>query len=82
MNYTGDRILGVGRLGAPNEIEKPPISLDFNYARSFEIWDGLYEFSVKGQNLLNDKYKITQGGLIAEEYDLGVSFSIGIKTTF
>ena len=82
LNYTGNRILGVGRLGAPNEIEKPPISLDFNYARSFEIWDGLYEFSVKGQNLLNDKYKITQGGLIAEEYDLGVSFSIGIKTTF
>ncbi len=82
LNYTGSRIIGVGRLGAPNEVEKPPISLDLNYARTFDVWGGEYEVSFKAQNLLNDDFLIKQGNQVAEKYDLGMTFSIGLKTRF
>lgn len=82
LNYTGKRIIGVGRLGAPNEVEKPPISLDLNYARNFDVWGTDTEVSFKASNLLNDDFVIQQGSQIAEKYDLGVSFSVGIKTRF
>ena len=82
LNYTGERIIGVGRLGAPNEIEKPPLSLDLNYARTFDVWGGEYEVSFKAANLLNDDFVIQQGNQIAERYDLGMTFSVGLKTRF
>jgi outer membrane receptor protein involved in Fe transport len=82
LNYTGERIIGVGRLGAPNEVEKPPISLDLNYARTLTTWGRDYEVSLKAANLLNDDFVIEQGNQIAERYDLGVTVSVGIKTRF
>ncbi|MEQ9444332.1 MAG: hypothetical protein RJS98_02105 [Rhodospirillaceae bacterium] len=82
LNYTGERIIGVGRLGAPNEVEKPPISLGLNYARTLTTWGRDYEVSLKAANLLNDDFVIKQGNQIAERYDLGVTVSVGIKTRF
>lgn len=82
LNYTGSRIIGVGRLGAPNEVEKPPLSLDLNYARTLDVWGRDYEVSLKAANLLNDDFLIEQGNQVAEKYDLGVTVSVGFKTRF
>jgi hypothetical protein len=46
------------------------------------VWGGEYEVSFKAQNLLDDKFLIKQGNQIAEKYDLGMTFSVGLKTRF
>ena len=81
-NYTGSRIQDVALFGAPNFIEHPPQMLNVTYARSFEMAGGTYEVSFEAENLLNDDYKVTQGNFVAEQYDIGMTFKIGLKANY
>lgn len=82
LNYTGNRINDVGLFGAPDVIETPPILIDFIFAREVEMFGGLFEFSFKARNLLNENFVLKQGGQIFERYKLGRDFSFGAKVTF
>ncbi len=82
LNFTSDRIEDVGIQGQPNFIEKPPILLDFVYSREFGLIGADWEFSFEARNLLNDDFLITQGGEVAERYDIGRSFSFGLRARF
>lgn len=82
FNYAGKRISDVGSFGVPDVIEKPPIELDFVTAKAFDVGSGQIEFSFKARNLLNEKFKRTQGGQVYESYPLGRSFSLGAKVRF
>ena len=82
LNFTGDRIDDVGLFGVPNVVEKPPILLDFNYSRRLEVFSGDFEVSFKAQNILNDDFLLTVGDEVFEQYEIGRSFSLGVKTFF
>lgn len=80
FNYIGERIYRLGTSDRPDLIETPPMELNFVYSRDFEVLDGrLFTVSLKAKNLLNDAAERTQGGLIAETYEVGRSFSIGFS---
>lgn len=82
LNFTGDRISDVGFFGAPDIIEEPPVLLDFVYAREFEMWGGIFELSLEAQNILNDEFVLRQGGLLAETFEIGTSFQVGVSAAF
>ncbi|MCH8686350.1 TonB-dependent receptor domain-containing protein [Pedomonas mirosovicensis] len=82
FNFTGERIDDVGLLQAPNFVEKPPVMLNLTYARAFSLWGGEYEFSFEAENLLGDDFMIKQGDFVAEQYDIGRTFKIGISARY
>jgi outer membrane receptor protein involved in Fe transport len=82
LNYTGERIFDVGLGGAPNVIEEPPIQLDLVFAKGFEIGGREIEFGFKVDNILGEPYSLTQGGRVAEEYEIGTTFSFGVTARF
>lgn len=82
FNFTGKRIQDVGILGAPDIFETPPKLLGVTYAREFEIFGGIWEFSFEADNLLGDDFSLTQGGLIVENYAIGRTISFGVKAKY
>ncbi len=82
FNYTGERIDGVGVDGIDDQIETPPILLDFVYSRELPLFGGAYEFSFAARNLLNDEYELEQESVLIEQYDLGRTFSFGVKARY
>lgn len=81
-NYAGERIRDVGLSGAPNQMETPPILLDLVYGRTFDVGEREFQFSFNARNLLGEDYEVTQGGFIAETYELGTTISLGLSTLF
>lgn len=88
LNYSSDRIRVVESLsdGAPEVVEQLPLSLDFVTNVPFEIRGGEYEFGLKVQNILNDKYEATQeaGGneVVIDGYDIGRTIAVSLKRRF
>lgn len=82
MNYTGKRISDVGLFEAPDQFEKPPISVGLTYSRDIELAGGIFKFSFEADNLIGDDFILEQGGLIVEEYKRGRTFKIGVKATY
>lgn len=82
FNYAGKRISDVGSFGVPDVIEKPPIEIDYVAAKAFDVFGGQLEFSFKARNLLNSKFKRTQGGETYESWPLGRTFTLGAKVRF
>jgi len=82
FNYIGERIYRLGSIGRPDLIEKPPVTLNLIYGREIEIGGSIIALSFKAKNLLGESAERTQGGLIAESYDVGRSFSLGLKYKF
>ncbi|WP_417317564.1 TonB-dependent receptor domain-containing protein [Emcibacter sp.] len=82
LNYTGDRISEVGLFQLPNRIEEPPLLLDFVYKHDIAVAGGEMELSFKVENILNDEYVVYQGDQIAERYDIGTTFTVGVKQRF
>lgn len=79
LNYTGDRIFTVGVNGAPDVFEEPPILLNVNYKRRiFDNW----EMNVAIDNILDDDYILRAGDVLAEQFDIGTTFSLGLKYIF
>lgn len=79
FNYAGQRISDVGTLGRPDIYEKPPVDLDFTFAKTFPVMGRDIEFSAKVSNILDRGFLRTQGGLVYEQYALGRSYSAGLK---
>lgn len=86
VNYASKRIRASAAQTLPEIIEYPPITLDFTYSRSFELWETDYEFGFKAENLLGDNSKAIQSlnnsVVNVDKYDIGRSFSVSIKAKF
>ncbi len=82
LNYTGERLSGVGINGVQDEYERPPLMLNFVYKREIKLFDTFLELSVKADNLLNDDQTWVQEGLITEKYEIGRTFGLGLKYSF
>lgn len=88
FNYASERIRSGESIadGLPAILEEPPMTLDFVYNRPFEIYGSEYEFSFNASNLLGDDYEAYQQGggvtVYVDTYDIGQSFSFGIKREF
>lgn len=84
LNYTGERLSGVGINFVEDEYERPPVMLNFIYKREFEVNAGAnrLELSLKAENLLNDDQTWVQEGLITEKYEIGRTFSVGFTFKF
>ena len=80
-NYTGERIILVGAENAPNIVEASRGQLDFLLRYSFQRFGSDLEVELKVKNLLDEKVDWTQGGLLYERYDPGVSYSLGVRVT-
>ena len=75
-NVFGDRLYRAGRLGAPDEFEKPFHSLDVTYS-----WFPSENFTIKAkvQNLLDEKVIIEAAGITVFERIPGLSYSVSLK---
>ncbi|GHF17262.1 TonB-dependent receptor [Kordiimonas sediminis] len=82
VNYIGKRIYRLGSTSRPDLIEKPPLELNFVYGRDVDLWGQTFALTFKAKNLLNESPERTQGGEIAEMYDEGRTFTVGVSTTF
>jgi outer membrane receptor protein involved in Fe transport len=89
LNYSSKRIRAVssGGVGSlPDVYEQPPLSLDFNYNRSFDLWGGEYEVGLNVENILGSSYSATQrlgaSRVDVDTYDVGQSFSVSFKRRF
>ena len=80
-NYTGERIILVGAENAPNILEEARGNLDLLFRYSFELFKRDLELELKIQNLLNSEVQWTQGGLLYESYQPGISYSLGLRAT-
>lgn len=82
VNYTGDRIYEVGLFGVPDVIETPPVLANIVYSHPF-VWGGHdYEVGFSISNLLDENFLLTQGGEVAEEYQIGRALSLNFKGSF
>lgn len=82
LNYTGERLSGVGINGVQDEYERPPVMLNFVYKREFELGANLLELSIKAENLMKDDQTWMQEGLITEKYEIGRTVGVGLKYKF
>lgn len=80
-NYTGERIVLAGAENAPDIVEKARGQLDFLLRYTFFLFNTDLELELKVKNILEDEVKWTQGGLLYERYDPGVSYSLSLKAS-
>ena len=85
-NYTGERIVLVGERNAPDIVEDERGQLDFtfkyNFQDGFAGQDGEFEVALKAENILDEKVKWTQGGLLYEDFKPGVEWSVDFTYRF
>ncbi|MBS1124777.1 MAG: TonB-dependent receptor plug, partial [Deltaproteobacteria bacterium] len=74
-NVIGERITDVGSQGLPDTYEKPVHRIDVVAARALRK-DLRLKLSVS--NLLNQRVRLEQGGVVVNSYSPGVSFALGI----
>jgi len=83
LNYQGDRIFRLGTSTRPDLIEKMPLELNFLYSRDVEIGnERVITATFKARNLLNNQPLRTQGFEIAESFNIGRTFSLGVRYEF
>ncbi|MEO1309446.1 MAG: TonB-dependent receptor, partial [Pseudomonadota bacterium] len=89
VNWASERIRQTANIitGAPDVLEKPPVTLDFVYSREFERFGGEWEFGFDVRNLLADDYEAIQefdDGTTAnfDVYDLGRRFNVSLSRKF
>ena len=80
-NYTGERIVLVGAGNAPNIVEESRGQLDFLLRYTFFMFATDLELELKAKNILDDEVEWTQGDLLYERYDPGVSYSLSLKAS-
>lgn len=80
-NYTGERTVLVGAENAPNIIEDARGKLDFLLKWNFTLLNTDMTVEFKAQNLLDEEVLWTQGGLLYERYEPGISYSASFKAT-
>jgi TonB-dependent receptor len=77
-NYTGERVVLVGAENAPDIIEEDRGKLDLLLKYNFIMWATDFEIELKVQNILDEEVRWTQGGLLYEQYDPGITYSLGV----
>ncbi len=83
INYQGDRIYRLGTSNRPDLVEDIPLQVNFLYSRDIALWgDNPVTLIFKAQNLLNEKALRKQGSEIAESFEIGRTFSLGLNYTF
>lgn len=82
LNYQDERIFGVGIQGIPDTIETPPLMLDFNFTKAFDVLDRTLEAGLKVNNILGEEYELSQGGNTTETYKLGTTVQLSLTATF
>ncbi len=78
-NYTGERVVLVGDLNSPNIIEDGRGKLDFLIKWNFTWLNTDMTLEFKAQNLLDEEVLWTQGGLLYERYEPGISYEASFK---
>ncbi len=76
-NYVSRRLSDVGTFGLPDIYQEGNTFLDFSYQYSITE-NGGWALKFTGENLANNHYHWTQGGILQRSYRLGRTFSIGL----
>ncbi|MEZ5936604.1 MAG: TonB-dependent receptor [Hyphomonadaceae bacterium] len=86
VTYVSERSAARGPEGQPDIVQEPGVIMDFVYKRDFELRGHDMTFSFKAGNLLDEDYfeHQTYGGgeVIVNQYDLGRTFTVGLKASF
>ncbi len=85
FNYVDDRVRARGIDVLPDIIEEVPTTLDFVYSRNFDRDDleNPLKLSLEIRNILDESYEATVAdNIFYDQYDLGRSFSLGLKYQF
>ena len=84
-NYTGDRIALVGALNDPDVIQEARGRVDllfrYNFGELDMVKNGI-EIEFKAANIFDEPIEWTQGGQVFERYDLGITYSVGVRANF
>jgi len=78
-NFVGERIVEVGVLGAPDQIEQGAGELDVVFR--WQLNDSL-SLSAKAGNLLDSAFEVQQGDKITQSYTTGRTFGLGLTFDF
>ncbi|MEO6026016.1 MAG: TonB-dependent receptor, partial [Candidatus Binatia bacterium] len=82
-NTIGDTIERVQDVNSlPDFVKKRRDSLDFVYLKKAEIAGVPLTFKLAVENLINDKYLTTVGGVLQEDYRTGVTASFGVSYAY
>ncbi len=81
-NYTDERIILVGDNNAPDIIEEGRGQVDLLFKYEFPFKRSNLEVEAKAGNVLNEKVEWTQGGRLYEEWEPGITYSIGLRASF
>ena len=81
-NYTGESIVLVGDRNDPEVFLQPRGQLDFNLSYQFSSWGQDLELELKVRNIFDEAFRLEQGGLLFEEYEVGQEWKIGITAMF
>ena len=87
VNYASNRISTRGRPGFPDLIVEPGVTLDFTLRKTWVNASGVEtELGFEARNLLDEDYnefqKLGTGIVRNQRYDIGQSFSIGIRRRY
>lgn len=76
-NYVSRRLSDVGTFGVPDIYQEGNVFLDLAYQYSLTE-NGGWTLKITGENLANNHYHWTQGGILQRSYRLGRTFTIGL----
>ena len=79
-NFVSRRLSDVGTFGVPDIYQEGNTFLDFSYQYSLTE-TGTWSLKFSAENLANNHYHWTQGGILQRSYRLGRTFSVGIGVT-
>ena len=80
-NYVSRRISNVGFLGLPDLYQEGNTFLDFTY-RYLLGEKGKWSIRLEAENLGDNDFRWTQGGVVQRDYHLGRTFQIGFGYSF
>ena len=80
INGVSRRISDVGSFGLPDIYQERNLFLDFVYQYSFTE-SGKVNLKFNAENLADNPYRWTQGGLPFRQYHLGRTYSVGVSYT-
>jgi TonB-dependent receptor len=81
-NYTDERIVLVGDNNAPDIVEEGRGVVDVLAKYEFPWKKYSFEVEAKAGNILNTKVEWTQGGQRYENWQPGITYSLGLRATF
>ncbi len=84
-NYTGEYITLVGSLNDPDVIQEARGRVDALFRWTIDDFDMVgnsLEIEFKAANIFDEPIEWTQGGQIFEKYDLGITYSAGVRLNF